>query len=317
MVRHMVAELYSALSEDMKTRTRKKIQSAMEYLMTYGWAILIIAVVLVVLFSLGITNPLFFAPKAPPGSCQIVRPNGPGTTTDIALEGGGLCTMLPEFTSTLAPVTTNHGYYSINSILQMPTGSNPWTITAWVYDNNAGPNTPNIDCMVFSYGYINGVRLEIDGDGYYEVDVNGGYYDQISNPFPNYNWMFITASYDGKTLSDSITFNGKTYSASTTAASPYLTPGLPAYIGWDLNHPDECPASIANVQIYNTALNPAAINSLYLEGIGGAPQELNNVVGWWPLNGNANDYSGNNNDGTANNIVWSGNWWQQGDYVIP
>src|SRR5271156_4763977 len=31
-----------------------KLQSAMEYLMTYGWAILIIAVVMVALFSLGI-----------------------------------------------------------------------------------------------------------------------------------------------------------------------------------------------------------------------------------------------------------------------
>ncbi len=53
--------------------TKRKIQSAMEYLMTYGWAILIIAVVLVILFSLGITNPLFFAPKAIAGSCQVVR----------------------------------------------------------------------------------------------------------------------------------------------------------------------------------------------------------------------------------------------------
>lgn len=37
-----------------------KLQSAMEYLMTYGWAILIIAVVMVALFSLGILggNPL-------------------------------------------------------------------------------------------------------------------------------------------------------------------------------------------------------------------------------------------------------------------
>ncbi|MCL5440417.1 MAG: hypothetical protein M1448_00840 [Candidatus Marsarchaeota archaeon] len=35
-------------------RMRAKAQSAMEYLMTYGWAILIIAVVLGALFSLGI-----------------------------------------------------------------------------------------------------------------------------------------------------------------------------------------------------------------------------------------------------------------------
>ena len=33
-----------------------KAQSAMEYLMTYGWAILIIAVVLAVLFSLNVFN---------------------------------------------------------------------------------------------------------------------------------------------------------------------------------------------------------------------------------------------------------------------
>ena len=31
-----------------------KLQSAMEYLMTYGWAILIIAIVLIALFSLGV-----------------------------------------------------------------------------------------------------------------------------------------------------------------------------------------------------------------------------------------------------------------------
>ncbi len=37
--------------------TRMKAQSAMEYLMTYGWAILIIAVVLIALFSLGVFKP--------------------------------------------------------------------------------------------------------------------------------------------------------------------------------------------------------------------------------------------------------------------
>ena len=40
----------------MKPSKRQKAQSAMEYLMTYGWAILIIAVVLGALFSLGVFN---------------------------------------------------------------------------------------------------------------------------------------------------------------------------------------------------------------------------------------------------------------------
>ncbi|MGC8538644.1 MAG: hypothetical protein ACP5MK_02130 [Candidatus Micrarchaeia archaeon] len=38
-----------------------KFQSAMEYLMTYGWALLIMAVVLAALFAMGIFNPSNFA----------------------------------------------------------------------------------------------------------------------------------------------------------------------------------------------------------------------------------------------------------------
>ncbi|MEM0147013.1 MAG: hypothetical protein QXF85_00975, partial [Candidatus Micrarchaeaceae archaeon] len=73
-----------------------RAQSAMEYLMTYGWAILIIAVVLSALFELGVFNSNNFAPKAPPGSCQVFRPNGPGTTSFINLEG--VCNgELPEY----------------------------------------------------------------------------------------------------------------------------------------------------------------------------------------------------------------------------
>ena len=37
-----------------------KAQSAMEYLMTYGWAILIVAVVLGALYSLGVFNGAAF-----------------------------------------------------------------------------------------------------------------------------------------------------------------------------------------------------------------------------------------------------------------
>ncbi len=45
-----------------------KSQSAMEYLMTYGWAILIIAVVLGALFGLGFFNAASLAPKVSAGS---------------------------------------------------------------------------------------------------------------------------------------------------------------------------------------------------------------------------------------------------------
>ena len=38
-------------------RKSKRSQSALEYMMTYGWAILIIVIVAVILYSMGIFNP--------------------------------------------------------------------------------------------------------------------------------------------------------------------------------------------------------------------------------------------------------------------
>jgi hypothetical protein len=59
----------------------KKLQAAMEYLMTYGWAILIIALALGVLWSLGVLNPS----KLKPIVCQFPAPfacsNPVATTT--------------------------------------------------------------------------------------------------------------------------------------------------------------------------------------------------------------------------------------------
>jgi hypothetical protein len=60
--------------------------------------------------------------------------------------------------------------------------------------------------------------------------------------------------------------------------------------------------SIANVQIYSTALTPQQIQQLYLQGINSPPIPNAGLVGWWPLQGNANDYSSYGNNGTAYNV---------------
>ncbi|MGC8629306.1 MAG: hypothetical protein ACP5T4_03825, partial [Candidatus Micrarchaeia archaeon] len=66
---------------------------------------------------------------------------------------------------------------------------------------------------------------------------------------------------------------------------------------------------IANFQVYNTYLSANQIKSLYQEGIGGAPIDLQHLVAWWPLNGNANDYSGDGNNGVPNSVNFVSNWW--------
>ena len=61
---------------------------------------------------------------------------------------------------------------------------------------------------------------------------------------------------------------------------------------------------MADVQIYNTALKPSQVMQLYQMGMYGIPPNMTNLVGWWPLNGDFNDYSGHYNLGTPTNVVY-------------
>ena len=65
---------------------------------------------------------------------------------------------------------------------------------------------------------------------------------------------------------------------------------------------------ISNVQIYNISLSSSQVESLYQEGIGGAPIDPLYLQGWWPLNGNTNDYSGNGNNGVPTNVLYTSSW---------
>ena len=97
-----------------------KSQSAMEYLMTYGWAILIIAVVLGILFQLGVFSGGNFAPKAQAGTCQVER-TAAGTT--LAGQCGGTP---PEYVAQ---------FYDGNSLQASSTFNNPGgeSISFWFY----------------------------------------------------------------------------------------------------------------------------------------------------------------------------------------
>jgi hypothetical protein len=107
-------------------KSSSKSQAAMEYLMTYGWAILIIAIVMVALFELGIFSGTFFMPHVPPGSCHVFRPYGPRTVGSINLEGecqDALPQFVGVFNGQSSYVSTPIDFGNHNSI----------TITAWIY----------------------------------------------------------------------------------------------------------------------------------------------------------------------------------------
>jgi len=289
----------SFIKKKLLGKASAKAQSAMEYLMTYGWAILIISVVLAALFQLGVFNPMTFAPKAPPGSCQVFRPNGPYTTSFINLEG--ICSgEIPQY---VAQFNGQNSYISISSgpILNYK----PVTLSAWVY-----PNSRNnlgfilINCTRTSticgsylrwyYGYA------FDG----AISNSSSYFDLIYGG-PTNSWSYVVETYDGNT--QKLYINGDLVASNTLSITPKVTKGMD--IGSSVWYGQNFNGSIANVQIYNTSLSANEIQALYLEGIGGAPIDLQHLVAWWPLNGNANDYSGNGNNGQINNVNFVSNWY--------
>jgi len=292
-------------------KASSKAQSAMEYLMTYGWAILIISVVLAALFQLGVFNPMTFAPKAPPGACQVFRPNGPYTTSFINLEG--ICSgELPQYGAYFAGNGANSAYSSNTYILaNIPSlaGTNTiFTVTMWIYV----PSNPNGNMPFFGLGSYQAFEFFRCGVGTANCQLGlhrctpADTWEYTIPPMTLNSWHFTAVSVNPPNYYFQLDGSG----ASVTNGYSYVNNGL-VVIGTQTAQCDGSVFSgyISNVQIYNTSLSANEIQALYQEGIGGAPIDLQNLVGWWPLNGNANDYSGNGNNGQINNVNFVGNWW--------
>ena len=272
--------------------------------MTYGWAILIMAIVLGALFELGVFSGTFFLPKVPPGSCHVSRPYGPGTVSFINLEGecqGALPQYVAEFNGRTSSVIAHDGLQNI------PTGV---TVTAWAYPSN----TPSAEELVFTDAW--GQQIAWNVGNIISGTTNGGNWISSAELKPA-RWYFVAIA--GASGGDILYING--IEVANSSGSPGSASNS-IYIGstGEANGGGGCcnyafQGYISNVQVYNTALSANGINALYQEGIGGNPIDLQNLVGWWPLNGNANDYSGNDNGGDAANIIYTTNW--ESGYAQP
>ena len=279
-----------------------KSQAAMEYLMTYGWAILIIALSLVVLYSLGIMNPKNFIPRAPPGSCFVFRPNGPGTTDYVSLQG--TCGYLPMYVASFNGVSS---YISVPDSVSL----NPKNISVelWFKASNTG-NREFVEKRTSSNAGGFGIQGDISGSSKIEgwIYDSGSWYATrgIQTITPQYNvWHQVILTYDGSYLR--VYIDAK-LDAQVAHSGSISSTTAPVRIGLSNTGLYPINGSIANVQIYNTALTPQEIQYLYQEGLGGGPVRLQNLVAWWPLNGDAKDYSGNNNHGTIYNVTFVQNY---------
>lgn len=184
----------------------------------------------------------------------------------------------------------------------------PWTISAWYMQDNTTPS----DSAIIEEG-VGDVNSGVDGVLFVGAPVGCGsassnlgisYYVYgvawrcVSAPINQANyygtWHNIVGTYDGTNLD--IYIDG--YLANTiNPGSGSMQVPTQFHIGAGTYSASNFNGSIANVQAYKTALSSNQVYQLYSEGISGPP--VNSLIaGWWPLDGNANDYSGNGNNGS-------------------
>jgi len=295
---------------DIKKLNKKNaaLQSAIEYLTTYAWAILVIAIVITALFGLHLFNSTFFAPKAQPGACKVVYQYYNNTSPQLA----GVCNDgIPEY------VAQFNGQSNSNILISPPPPNKVFcnlTLVAWSYDSGI----PSSEATGGVVGFWSSGNAQSGWDDIILINDNLLRFE-LRNQSAGNVWV-VSSNFKGRWIFTALVLkNGVAYSGYINGiAYPdkqyigcigYFGGGMIGSWGSGFN------GSIANVQVYNVSLSANEIQALYQEGIGGVPIDLQNLVGWWPLNGNANDYSVNKNNGQINNVVFISNW--ENGYTAP
>ncbi len=298
-----------------------ELQSTLEYLMTYGWAILASAIIVAVLYYLGIFGSANLAPKAPPGSCQVYRAGGIGS--DSYLNTEGICNnLLPEYVLQARGVG---GYVSVNGsntiASRLNLRGNNITIAGWVLVKGS-PYHDVIDKenqygMKIDYNNYPHACTPSNSPGFcLEWDTTGNWIGQ-SFPIPGAafgKWMFLAVSMQGNEkywYANGAEIGSSVVTGNIAFSNANFTIGAisEGYNGY--GEAEWFNGSLSNMQLYNASLSPVEITGLYDEGVGGVPIDLQYLVGWWPLNGNGDDYSGNADDGRIVNQTQIDTWSNQ------
>ena len=196
-------------------------------------------------------------------------------------------------------------------ISSFPIGTNiAFTVIAWIKPKTQ--NTTSDHAGIFVYGgpqsctgHFFSFSLMPPSNSQPYVD---GWCNGNTAGFPPSTgvWDFVAYTfYNGQTGFVYLANNGGSLTSSALSfSSPEDIPAQgPMYIGF-VPQRESFNGSIANVQAYSFSLSQSQITQIYERGIGGAPISNVGLVGWWPLDGNVNDYSGNNNNGVASNVQW-------------
>ncbi len=281
-------------------------QAAMEYLMTYGWALLAIMIVVIALFQLGILNGSNVAAHSTAGACQAIH-SAAGSSL------AGQCNN--EWPKFVAQFNGANSYVNVGGTVPQLSS---FTIAGWIEFNT------NTAWMMIDRGtaatagsyYIYGDYVSSGSGNEPDCTIfgpTGSRYDIFFGTLSTGTWYFLTCTFNSQTGTVQTYVDAAPIQSETAAAlgtSTSITQiGNYAGGGYNLN------GRLADLQLYNASLSQSEVTALYQEGIGAVPIDPAHLVGWWPLNGNTQDYSGNNDQGIATAVAYNSTW--SSGYVQP
>lgn len=213
---------------------------------------------------------------------------------------------------TYAPSLYVSSFNGINSYVSIPAspklspeaGSNgAMSLCGWYKVNNLAYNG-----LLFK-----GIQAPSSGSGAeYAVDPNGvrgfAVYTPSGNVVTSYSntgtaisisnsigaWDFFCFTYNSS--ASYYYLNGASYSASAPSGTAGTGTGsivIGAGITSGTGSVAYSNVSAADIQLYSTSISSERVSSLYFAGMYAAPANASGLVGWWPLLGDGNDYSGN------------------------
>jgi len=219
---------------------------------------------------------------------------------------------LPGVPFVTQPASLEAPYFNgVNSVIVAQASnslyfSNSITVDAWVYFNtiDTGPSSPYVSnpivgeagraSLPFMLSVANtGIPIFLMDWGTFSLSPSGGVaVKTLYNIAATYNGAVATLYLDGSPVASN------SVSLSISAPSDLVIGGSPQNGTYTNGY-------IMGVQLYNTSLTQNQISLIYTSGPSSQPVNLAAAVGWWPLSGNSNDYSGHGNYGAAANIIYT------------
>ncbi len=126
----------------------------------------------------------------------------------------------------------------------------------------------------------------------------------VCNPanIPTQTFTFVAGTYNSVSGVETLYINGQSVNSISGVNWAAGSSSTGIALGTDCFADETCLAPymfngiMTNVQIYNTSLSASQVLALYSQGISGPPVATQNVVAWYPLNGDTYDYGGNGYD---------------------